>query len=150
MDSESKNVPVPPALVQGRVLTPAHGGILCPLGRHLPSSQEHVDIPSDQSRMTSALILPDNALALLPCPLSKLFFFFFGCLGSLLLHAGFSLVAASGGYSSLWRVGLSLGGFSCCWAWVLGMWASAAVACGLSSCGSRALERRLSSCGACA
>ena len=28
------------------------------------------------------------------------------------------------------------------------MWASVAVACGLSSCGSRALEHRLSSCGA--
>ena len=30
----------------------------------------------------------------------------------------------------------------------LGMWASVVVACGVSSCGSRALERSLSSCGA--
>ena len=30
----------------------------------------------------------------------------------------------------------------------LGAWASVVVACGLSSCASRALERRLSSCGA--
>ena len=30
------------------------------------------------------------------------------------------------------------GGFSCCGAWALGMWASVVVAHGLSSCGSRA------------
>ena len=40
------------------------------------------------------------------------------------------------------------GGFSCCRARALGAWASVVVACGLSSCGSRAPERRLSSCGA--
>ena len=41
----------------------------------------------------------------------NLFYFFnfiFGCVGSLLLHAGFSLVAASRGYSSLWCAGFSL------------------------------------------
>ena len=48
---------------------------------------------------------------------------------------GLSLVAASGG-------------FSCCGAWALGARASVVVLHGLSSCGSRALERRLSSCGA--
>ena len=36
----------------------------------------------------------------------------------------------------------------CCGAWALGMQASVVVACGLSSCGSRALEHRLSSCDA--
>ena len=35
----------------------------------------------------------------------------------------------------------------CCGAWVLGMWASVAVARRLNSCGSWALEHRLSSCG---
>ena len=40
------------------------------------------------------------------------------------------------------------GGFSCCGTWALGARASVVVACGLSSCGSRALEHRLSSCGA--
>ena len=40
------------------------------------------------------------------------------------------------------------GGFSCCEARALGAQASVVVAHGLSSCGSRALERRLSSCGA--
>ena len=36
----------------------------------------------------------------------------------------------------------------CCEAWALGSWASVVAAHGLSSCGSRPLERRLSSCGA--
>ena len=40
------------------------------------------------------------------------------------------------------------GGFSCREAWALGAWTSVAVACGLSSCSSRALEHRLSSHGA--
>ena len=52
------------------------------------------------------------------------------------------LVAASGCYSSL-----QCSGFSFCRAQALGMRASVFVSCGLSSCGSRALERRLSSCG---
>ena len=43
--------------------------------------------------------------------------------------------------------GFSCGGFSCCGAWALGARASVVVARGLSSCGSRALECRLSSCG---
>ena len=83
-------------------------------------------------------------------------FIVFGCIGSSLLCAAFSLVAASGGYSSLWCAGFSLQwllllqstgsrrvGFSSC-----GAWASVVLACGLSSCGSWALECRLSSCGA--
>ena len=60
---------------------------------------------------------------------------------------GLSLVAASGGYSSLRCAGFSL-------RWLL-LWstgsrcsASVVVARGLSSCGSQPLERRLSSCGA--
>ena len=40
------------------------------------------------------------------------------------------------------------GGFPCCGARALGTWASAVVARGLSSCGLRTLELRLSSCGA--
>ena len=71
--------------------------------------------------------------------------FFFGCIGSSLLRAGFSVVAASGCYSSLRCVGFSLWcvGFSLQWLLLL------------RSTGSRhgasvvvALERRLSSCGA--
>ena len=54
---------------------------------------------------------------------------------------GLSLVAASGGYSSLWCVGFSL------W-WLLLLQSRGSRHVGFSSCGSRALERRLSSCGA--
>ena len=74
-------------------------------------------------------------------------FFIFGCVGSSLLHMGFL---------QLWRAGATLhcsvrashcGGFSCCQAWALGVRASVVATRGLSSCGSRALECRLSSCG---
>ena len=59
---------------------------------------------------------------------------------------GLSLVVASGGYSLLWCAGFSL-------QWLLLLWStgsrragSVVEACGLSSCGSRALKHRLSSC----
>ena len=69
---------------------------------------------------------------------------------------GPSLVAASGGHSSLQRAGATLccdvwtshrRGLSCCGAQALGTRAPAAVVCALSSCGSWAPECRLSSCG---
>ena len=60
---------------------------------------------------------------------------------------GLSLVAASGGYSSLQCVGFSLRWLLFRGALVLGVQASVVVAHRLSSCGSRALECRLSSCG---
>ena len=73
---------------------------------------------------------------------------FFGCVGSLLLCAGFL---------QLWRAGATLhcsarashcGGFSCCRAWALGVQASVVAALRLSSCGIWALEHvGLSSCG---
>ena len=85
-----------------------------------------------------------------------IYLFIFGCVGYLLLHVGFSLVVASGGYCSLQCVGFSLWwlfllcsmgsrcmGFSSC-----GAQASVVAACGLSSCGSWVLQRRLSSYGA--
>ena len=53
---------------------------------------------------------------------------------------GLSLVAMSGGYSSLWCVGFSL-------RWLLLLRTMGSRCAGFSSCGSRALERRLSSCG---
>ena len=61
---------------------------------------------------------------------------------------GLSLVAASGGYCFVAVRRLLIVVASRCRAWALGVRASVVVACGLSSCGSRALERRLSSCGA--
>ena len=54
---------------------------------------------------------------------------------------GLSLVAASRGYSSLWCAGFSL-------RWLLLLWSTGSRRMGFSSCGSRALEHRLSSCGA--
>ena len=61
-----------------------------------------------------------------------MYLFIFGCVGSSLLYVAFS----------------SCGGFSCCRAWALGARASVVAARRLSSCGSRALEHGLSSCGA--
>ena len=67
-------------------------------------------------------------------------YFIFGCVGSSLLHVGFALVAASGGYSSMRCTGFSL------W-WLLLLWSTGSRHAGFSSCGSWALEHRLSSCG---
>ena len=54
---------------------------------------------------------------------------------------GLSLVVASRGYSSLWCVGFSL-------QWLLLLQSMGSRCTGFSSCGSWALECRLSSCGA--
>ena len=54
-----------------------------------------------------------------------------GCVGSLLLRAGFSLVAASGGYSSLRCTGFSF------W-WLLLLQSTGSRCAGFSSCGTRA------------
>ena len=62
------------------------------------------------------------------------FFFLFGCVGSLLLHTGFL---------QLWRAGATL----CCGAWASHCGGFLFQCVGFSSCGSQALERRLSSCG---
>ena len=62
-----------------------------------------------------------------------IYLFIFGCIGSLL--------AASGGYSSLWCTGFSLGGFS--------LRSTGSRRTGFSSCGPWALEHRLSCSAAC-
>ena len=73
-------------------------------------------------------------------------FFFFNVFIYFWLHCvfiavhGLSLVAASGGHSSLRCAGFSL------W-WLLLLRSTGSRRAGFSSCGSRALERRLSSCG---
>ena len=64
---------------------------------------------------------------------SEFFFFFFGCVGSSLLREGFSLVAASGGYSSVWRTGFSL-------RWVLLLRSTGSRYSGFSSCGAQAQQ----------
>ena len=76
------------------------------------------------------------------------YLFIFGCIGSLLLRAGFLQLGRAGATLHCSARASHRGGFSCCRAWALGAWASVAVARGLSSCGLRALECRLSSCGA--
>ena len=76
-----------------------------------------------------------------------IYLFIFGCIGSSLLR-GLSLVAASVGYFVVVHGLLIVVASLCCGARVLGTRASVVVARGLSSCGSRALERRLSRCGA--
>ena len=58
-------------------------------------------------------------------------FFFFGCVGSSLLRAGFSLVAASRGYSLLQCTGFSL-------RWLLLLRRTGSRCAGFSSCGTRA------------
>ena len=59
----------------------------------------------------------------------KFILFLFGCIGFSLPRAGFSLVAASGGYSSLWCAGFSL-------RWLLLLWSTGSRCVGFSSCGS--------------
>ena len=54
---------------------------------------------------------------------------------------GLSLAVVSGDCSSLWCMGFSL-------RWLLLLWSTGSRCAGFSSCGSRALEHRLSSCGA--
>ena len=76
-----------------------------------------------------------------------LFYFLVG-VGSLLLRAGFLLLQEVGATLCCGVCASHCSGFSCCRAWALGMQASVVVACGLSSCGSWALECRFSSCGA--
>ena len=61
---------------------------------------------------------------------------------------GLSLVVVRGATLRCSAQPSHCGGFSCCGARALGARASVVVACGLSNCGSWALEHRLSSCGA--
>ena len=70
-----------------------------------------------------------------------IYLFIFGCVGSSLLRLGLSQVAASGGRSLL-RCGV----FSL--RWLLLLQSTGSQCTGFRSCGSLALERRLSSCGA--
>ena len=80
---------------------------------------------------------------------SQVFFFFFGCIGSSLLHVGFL---------QLWHAGATLrcgawvshcGGFFCCGARALGTRASVVVAHGLQSAGSVAVAHGLLCSAAC-
>ena len=74
-------------------------------------------------------------------------YFIFGCVGSSWLRASFLQLRRAGATLHCGARAPHCSGFSCGGARALGVWASVVVAHGLSSCGSRALERRLSSCG---
>ena len=72
----------------------------------------------------------------------NLFIYLFICLRWVFFATrGLSLVAGSRGYPSLWCTGFSL-------QWLLLSWSMGSRHAGFSSCGLRALEHRLSSCGA--
>ena len=76
------------------------------------------------------------------------FFLIFGHVASLLLCVGFLELRRAGTTPPCSARASHCHGFSCCGAWAPGTRASAVVARRLSSCGSRALQCRLSSCGA--
>ena len=66
------------------------------------------------------------------------YLFIFGCIGSSLLCMDFLQLRQAGATLRCGARASRCGGFSCCKAWALGIWASVAVACRLSSCGTRA------------
>ena len=77
------------------------------------------------------------------------FIFYFGCVGSSLLCAGFLQLRRVGATLCCGAQASHCGGLSSCGAWALGVRASVVAACKLSSCGMRALEHAdFSSCGA--
>ena len=80
--------------------------------------------------------------------LINLFILFLAALGLRCCAWAFSSCGEQGLLFVAVRWASHCSGFSCCGAWALGVWASVLVARGLSSCSSRALERRLRSCGA--
>ena len=83
-------------------------------------------------------------------PFKKIFLiylFIFGCIESLSLRPGFLQLRRVGATLRCGAWASHCGGFSCCGARPLGARTSVVVARVLSSCGLRALELRLSSCG---
>ena len=83
--------------------------------------------------------------------LNKFIYYFILFLAALGLHCCTWAFSSCGNQGATLRCGARAShrsGFSCCGARALGVRASVVAACGLSSCGSWALERRLSGCGA--
>ena len=78
----------------------------------------------------------------------KIYLFIFGGIGSSLWRASFLSLQRAGATLRCGVQAFYCSGFSCCGAWALGTRASVVVAHRLRGCGLRALERRLSSCGA--
>ena len=103
------------------------------LSIHLLHSSQRDDILKIQFSLFVFIVFPLIFL-------KNTYLFIFGCVGSLLLCTGFSLVAESGGYSLLQCAGFSL------W-WLLLLRSMGCRHAGFSSCGVWALECRLNSCG---
>ena len=96
-----------------------------------------------------------RVLSRVPCAIQQVLdgylvfflFFVFGCVGSSLLRAGFLQLLRAWATLHCSARASHCSGFSRCGARALGTRASVVAACELSSCGSQALEHRLSSCG---
>ena len=103
--------------------------------------------PRQTASLSGSWFMHLGVWLLTPAPVFKksaslfiLFIYFWLC-WVFVAAPGLSLVVLSGSYSSLWCVGFSL-------RWLLLLRSTGSRRAGFSSCGSRALERRLSSCGA--
>ena len=70
----------------------------------------------------------------------KILFIIFGCVGSSFLCEGFLQLQRAGAALHYGAQASHCGGFSCCRAQALGTRALVVAACGLSSCGTQALE----------
>ena len=92
------------------------------------------------SKALMSISLVENCSVFLVCFIIFYLFIYFWLRWVFTAARGLSLVAASGGYTSLWCAGFSL-------RWLLLLQSTGSRRTGFSSCGSRALERRLSSCG---
>ena len=122
----------------------------------LPVNRKAVYIQRFQSQLPSGSVQPlgrtERNLLAWADSTAKTYFrcccylFTFGCVESSLLCEGFSLVVVGGGYSLASVHGLLVVA-SLMVQGLQGTQASAVAACGLSSCGSWALEHRLKSCG---
>ena len=128
--------------------------------RHLPYSRKFGDFPKQQifqgfihSILLCLYFHPIHFFLftfffLIKRFLKKIFIYLFRLRWVFVAARRLSLVASSGGYSSLGARAFHCSGFSWCGARALVAWASVVVAHGLTSCGLRALERRLGSCSA--
>ena len=112
-------------------------------------------MPEKQALDMQIIVIASTVFSPLHTTREFLFFFFkeifiYSCLAALGLHCCAWAFSSCGerGLRFVAEHGLLTAVASHCRARALGVWASVDVARGLSSCGSRALEHRLSSCGA--
>ena len=107
-------------------------------------SLKQKEMPNVESQLNRNLLLYEHFLYFKKCPLNSFFFkvfIYFWLRWVFVAVRGLSLAVASGGYSSFQCTGFSS-------RWLLLLRNTGSRCAGFSSCGSRALEHRLSSCGA--